>query len=114
MLGVIEFFSREIRPPDNSLLHTFADIGIKVGHFVERKQLAEETARLVAELQAAASGSRPIRGVLSICASCKKVRDGQGVWHQVEEYLERYSERQCSHTICTTCARKEHPDWDTV
>ena len=114
VLGVIEFFSREIRPPDNSLLHTFADIGIKVGHFVERKQLAEETARLVAELQAAASGSRPIRGLLSICASCKKVRDGQGEWHQVEEYLERYFERQCSHTICTTCARKEHPDWDTV
>jgi PAS domain S-box-containing protein len=114
VLGVIEFFSREIRPPDTGLLHTFADIGIKVGHFVERKQFAEETAKLVAELQSAAPGSNPLRGLLPICASCKKIRDVQGEWHQLEEYLESHSEAQCSHTICTACARKEHADWDTV
>jgi PAS domain S-box-containing protein len=114
VLGVIEFFSREIRPPDTGLLHTFADIGIKVGHFVERKQLAEETARLVAELQSASSGASFMRGLLPICASCKKIRDGQGEWHDVEQFLASHSEAQLSHTICTTCARKEHPDWDTV
>ncbi|BFU95956.1 MAG: hypothetical protein NTNFB02_26780 [Nitrospira sp.] len=113
VLGVIEFFSREIRPPDNGLLHTFADIGIKVGHFVERKQLAEETARLVAELQSA-SGSNPIRGLVPICASCKKIRDSQGEWHELEQLFQGHSEAQFSHTICTTCARKEHPDWDKV
>jgi PAS domain S-box-containing protein len=114
VLGVIEFFSREIRPPDNSLLHTFADIGIKVGHFVERKQLAEETARLIAELQSAASGHNPIRGLLPICASCKKIRDGEGEWHEIEQFLGSHTEAQLSHTICTACARKEHPDWDKV
>jgi PAS domain S-box-containing protein len=114
VLGVIEFFSREIRPPDTGLLHTFADIGIKVGHFVERKQFAEETAKLVAELQSAAPGSNPLRGLLPICASCKKIRDVQGEWHELEQYLESHSEAQCSHTICTACARKEHPDWDKV
>ena len=114
ILGVIEFFSREIRLPDTGLLHTFADIGIKVGHFVERKQLAEQTARLVAELQSAASGNNPLRGLLPICASCKRIRDGQGEWHELEQYLESHSGAQCSHTICTACARKEHPDWDKV
>ena len=114
VLGVIEFFSREIRPPDNGLLHSFADIGIKAGHFVERKQLEEDTARLVAELRSAAPGGNPIRGLLPICASCKKVRDSKGEWHEIERYLEGHSEAQCSHTICTTCARKEHPDWDKV
>jgi PAS domain S-box-containing protein len=38
--GVIEFFAREVRPPDIGLLHTFADIGLKVGQFIERKQMA--------------------------------------------------------------------------
>lgn len=114
ILGVIEFFSHEIRPPDTGLLHTFADIGIKVGHFVERKRLAEETARLVMELQSATSGENPIRGLLPICASCKKIRDNQGEWHELEQYLVNHSAAQLSHTICATCARKEHPDWDTV
>ena len=114
VLGVIEFFSREIRTPDNGLLYTFADIGIKEGHFVEHKQLEAETARLVAELQSAAPGSNPIRGLVPICASCKKVRDSKGEWHEIDRYLEGHSEAQFSHTICTTCARKEHPDWDKV
>ena len=114
ILGMIEFFSREIRPPDNGLLHTFADIGIKVGHFVERKQLADETARLIVELQSASSGASSIRGLLPICASCKKIRDTLGEWHEIEHFLVSHSEAQLSHTICTTCARKEHPDWDKV
>src|SRR2546426_145109 len=51
---------------DTSLLHTFADIGITVGQFVERKQMADETAALVRELQATTSGTPTIRGLLSM------------------------------------------------
>ena len=37
VVGVMEFLAQEVRPPDNSLLHTFSDIGIKVGQFIERR-----------------------------------------------------------------------------
>mgnify|MGYP001601974191 CR=1 FL=1 len=40
--GVFEFFSREIREPDNALLQMMADIGIKIGQFMERKQVEEQ------------------------------------------------------------------------
>ncbi len=42
VIGVLEFFSREIRQPDASLLQMMADIGIKIGQFVEHKQVEEQ------------------------------------------------------------------------
>jgi len=100
ILGVIEFFAPEVRPPDTSLLHMFADIGIKVGQFVERKQMADETSAF--------------RGLLPICSTCKRIRDPKGSWHEVEHYVEQHSAAHFSHTICGVCARQAHPDWDTA
>jgi PAS domain S-box-containing protein len=100
VLGVIEFFAPEVRPPDTSLLYTFADIGIKVGQFVERKQMADEASAF--------------RGLLPICATCKRIRDPKGSWHEVEHYIEQHSAAHFSHTICGVCARQAHPDWDTA
>ncbi|MEY4705009.1 MAG: hypothetical protein RL042_1211 [Nitrospirota bacterium] len=114
VLGVIEFLAPEVRVPDTSLLHTFADIGIKVGQFVERKQMADETAALVRELQATASGTPTIQGLLPICATCKRIRNPQGSWQEVEHFVEQHSAAHFSHTICGVCARREHPDWDTA
>ena len=99
-LGVIEFFAHEVRLPDTSLLHMFADIGIEVGKFVERKQMADETSSF--------------RGLLPICATCKRIRDPTGSWHEVEYYVEQHSAARFSHTICGICARQAHPDWDTA
>ncbi len=45
LYGVIEFFSHEIRVPDHDVLHMMADIGIKVGQFVERKETDEALRR---------------------------------------------------------------------
>lgn len=97
-LGVIEFFAPEILPPDTSLLHMFADIGIKIGQFVERKQMANEPSAF--------------RGLLPICATCKRIRDPNGSWHEVEHYVEQHTAAHFSHTICGVCAREAHPDWD--
>ncbi len=51
ILGVIEFFSREIRQPDNNLLAMMADIGLKIGAFVERIHAESERERLTQSLQ---------------------------------------------------------------
>lgn len=114
VLGVIEFFAHEVRAPDAGLLHTFADIGLKVGQFVERKQMADETAALVRELKLATTASPTIRGLLPICATCKRIRDETGSWHEVEHFIADHSTASFSHTVCTTCARQVHPDWDTA
>ena len=113
VLGVIEFFAYEVRPPDTGLLHTFADIGLKVGQFIERRRLADETALLIRDLQAATSAIPPIQGLLPICATCKRIRDEKGSWHEVDQFIADHSTAEFSHTICATCARQVHPDWDT-
>jgi PAS domain S-box-containing protein len=59
-LGVMEFFSHEIREPDETLLATFQGIGSQIGQFVERKQseqeLFESRERLVMAMQASGMG----------------------------------------------------------
>jgi AmiR/NasT family two-component response regulator len=65
--------------------------------------------RLNAELQDALALVKVLRGLLPICASCKKIRDDQGYWHQVEVYIRDHSEARFSHGICPDCARKLYP-----
>jgi len=49
---------------------------------------------------------RQLRGLLPICASCKKIRDDEGYWHQIEEYLRVHSEAEFSHSLCPDCKNK--------
>jgi PAS domain-containing protein len=52
---------------------------------------------------------RTLRGILPICANCKKIRDDQGYWSQVEEYIRLHTEVQFSHGICPECVKKLYP-----
>jgi hypothetical protein len=51
-----------------------------------------------------------LRGLLPMCASCKKVRDDKGYWRQVEQYIETHSNAMFTHSICPTCVEKWYPD----
>ncbi len=75
----------------------------------ERKKAEEERERLIGQLQEALSRVKQLSGLLPICASCKKIRDDQGYWHQVEAYVRDHSEAEFSHSICPDCARRLYP-----
>jgi hypothetical protein len=62
------------------------------------------------QLEDALTNVKVLRGLLPICASCKKIRDDQGFWNQVEFYLEKYSDAHFTHGICPECASKFFPD----
>jgi hypothetical protein len=69
--------------------------------------------RLIEEkkkLEEALAEIKKLSGMLPICASCKKIRDDQGYWTQIESYISRYSDTQFSHGICPDCARKLYGD----
>ncbi|PKN62075.1 MAG: hypothetical protein CVU57_26245 [Deltaproteobacteria bacterium HGW-Deltaproteobacteria-15] len=51
-----------------------------------------------------------LRGLLPICASCKRVRDDKGYWSMIEVYIREHSEAEFSHGICPTCAKELYPD----
>lgn len=44
-----------------------------------------------------------LRGLLPICANCKKIRDDQGQWQAIELYIARHSSAQFTHGICPGC-----------
>jgi DNA-binding response OmpR family regulator len=51
-----------------------------------------------------------LRGILPICSSCKKIRNEDGYWEQIETYIRDRSEVDFSHGICIDCARKLYPE----
>src|SRR5262249_9838652 len=53
VIGVIEFFNREIRQPDEELLAMMASIGGQIGQFLERKRTEGELAQLLLRERAA-------------------------------------------------------------
>ncbi|MCB9641188.1 MAG: hypothetical protein H6728_04345 [Myxococcales bacterium] len=62
------------------------------------------------ELEQAISQVQTLRDLIPLCASCKSVRDDDGYWQQVEEYLSRYTKTSFTHGICPACAERLYPD----
>ena len=75
----------------------------------ERKQLETEREELIETLQSTLAQVNTLEGLLPICANCKKIRDEQGDWHQIELYIHEHTEADFSHGICPDCKMKLYP-----
>ncbi len=76
----------------------------------ERKQAEKEREKLINELQDALAKVKKLSGLIPICSSCKKIRDDQGYWNQLEKYLLEHSDATLSHGLCPDCAKKLYPE----
>ena len=74
-----------------------------------RKIRELELRRSNTELQQALREVKVLKGLVPICASCKKIRNDQGFWQQLEEYIQQHSEAEFSHGLCTPCIKKHYP-----
>lgn len=92
---------------EKSLVQAVAE---HLGRVIERKKIEQDSARLILELQKAMSEIKTLGGLIPICASCKKIRDDQGYWNQLELYLGEHSDLEFSHGICPECSKKLYPD----
>lgn len=54
---------------------------------------------------------RQLERFLPICAHCKKIRDEQGQWHQIEQYIHEHSDTEFSHGVCPDCLREHYADF---
>jgi hypothetical protein len=75
-----------------------------------RQRVEAERELLIAELQEALANVKTLRGLIPICASCKRIRDDRGFWTRIEQYLEEHSDAEFSHGLCVECVRKLYPD----
>jgi PAS domain S-box-containing protein len=86
--------------------------GMAMTQDVTERQLADaERERLISELKDALMNIKTLRGLIPICASCKKIRDDRGYWQQVEDYVREHSEAVFSHGLCGDCARRLYPEF---
>lgn len=76
----------------------------------ERRREEEERLHLIDELTQALRQAKTLRGLLPICSACKKIRDDQGYWQQVEVYIQKHSEAGFTHGLCPTCISNYFPE----
>ena len=71
-----------------------------------RKKIEQEREQLIDDLQDALANVKTLSGMLPICSNCKKIRDDEGYWNQVEGYIAKYTGAEFTHGICPDCAKK--------
>ena len=93
-----------VKPYDMATLRSTIEIAlVKSNAFKERELLIEKLEKALLEV-------KRLRGLLPICAACKKIRDEQGRWHGLEDYFHAHSVAEFSHTICPECRHKLYPE----
>lgn len=112
-VGSIEVAYTEMRPEcfqgpfleeEVFLLEVIAKL---IGQVLQRKALEEEKTRLFLDLNR--KYEKILSGFIPICASCKNIRDEGGVWHRLEDYVQKRTDATFSHGICPECIEKLYP-----
>lgn len=83
-------------------------------HAGERIKRAEDALRekekkqeeLVSKLKEALAEIKTLKGFIPICASCKKIRDDEGYWDQLEAYISKHTDAKFTHGLCPECVEK--------
>jgi len=132
----VEYFRPDLVVPYGSLTQRFADVFLtciistsviffilnlilssydrdrreldRSNHLLEEKM--NDLSRINEELEDALDRVETLSGLLPICSSCKKVRDDQGYWNQIEIYIRKHSRASFTHGICPECAKRLYPD----
>ena len=81
-------------------------------HSIERIKDAEDRLRkkekelegMVSKLQIALTEIKVLKGLIPICASCKKIRNEEGFWDQLETYFSKHTDALFTHGLCPGCA----------
>jgi PAS domain S-box-containing protein len=72
----------------------------------ERKIAEMKREQLISELKDALAQIKTLKGLIPMCAWCKKIRDDKGYWNQVEAYIAKHSDAAFTHGICPECLEK--------
>ena len=92
-----------IKDHERNYLHVMP---ITVKNAIDRYRMEQERQRLITELQSAITDIKTLRGLLPICARCKKIRDDKGYWNHIEKYIQEHTDAQFTHGYCPDCARE--------
>jgi PAS domain S-box-containing protein len=77
----------------------------------DRKRQEGERKRLIRQLRKALAEVKTLSGLLPICSHCKKVRDDQGYWQQIDAFITEHSNLFFSHGLCPECLARYYPEY---
>lgn len=126
--GILSYMGFPLMWPDGDVFGTLCAVDMKENRWGRRyedlmemfKNVIEMHLQLVStsydlerknrQLEQTLSEVKTLRGLLPICASCKKVRDDKGYWDQIEDYVHKQYEVEFSHSLCPDCAKSLYPE----
>jgi CheY-like chemotaxis protein len=89
------------RPISNKEFLARIQAGIRIKH-------AEDS------LREALAEIKTLRGCIPICAWCKKVRNDEGCWDQLEAYISKHTDASFSHGLCPDCFEAHRTELDKL
>ena len=97
-----KFFLRTLSPvkgPDATAIA----VNVVTKDISKLKEMEAEREKLISELQSALESIKTLKGLIPICAWCRKVRDDAGYWEEIESYVKKHTDADFSHGICPQC-----------
>ena len=78
----------------------------------ELQDTQRELSEKVFELEVALERVRQLEGIIPVCMHCKKIRDDQDYWHQMEQFISEHSGMKFSHGVCPECLKKYYSEFE--
>jgi len=97
-LGAVDYITKPVVP---------ALVRLRVHAQLELKRQRDLLARRTAELEEALQRLRLLEGIIPICMYCKKIKNDEDSWQQLESYFAQHSGASFSHGICPDCFARE-------
>lgn len=94
-MGAVDYITKPFNLPITRL---------RIRNHLELKAQRDLLAHRTAELEKALTEVKQLKGLVPICAWCKKIRDDRGYWNRLEDYIHRHTEAEFSHGVCPECA----------
>jgi sigma-B regulation protein RsbU (phosphoserine phosphatase) len=87
-----------------------AELLERVRTHIELKKKSDAEKELISRLKAALTEVHQLSGLLPICSSCKNIRNDEGYWQKLEQYLSDNSDMQFTYSLCPDCIKKLYPE----
>ena len=87
-----------------------AEVISRVKTHVTLRRTQVELENRAGQLENALAQVKRLKSLLPICSSCKKIRDDQGYWQEIEDYISEHADVDFSHSICPDCMRELYPE----